>query len=410
LAQPLARLRNNLDFMPSPVADRPGLLIRDPYRYSDVTLIIPPLLLQPLQCFDGRQTELDLKAMLVQLTGELDVTELTRHLVETLSNSGFLEDEKFDRLKGDRQREFGAAAKRSAVHAGSAYPDEIEPLRATLDRYMAGREGMVVSDGLVGIAAPHVSPEGGWQSYHAAYAMMTPAYKDRTFVVLGTSHYGEPERFGLTRKSFVTPLGETPVDMAMVDWLEQKAAPAIQMEDYCHSVEHSIEFQVLFLQHQYGPDIRILPVLCGPYAHSIYLGGRPEQDENVRRFLEALGELAEREAGRLFWVLGIDMAHIGRRYGDTFNAHAEQGAMVEVTARDRGRIDRVTSGDAEGFWDLVQEKRDDLKWCGSSPLYTFLKAVPKARGQLLRYEQWNIDENSVVSFGGMAFHSSPPGK
>src|SRR5205807_2236471 len=117
--------------MPSPVADRPGLLIRDPYRYSYVTLIIPPLLLQPLQCFDGRQTELDLKAMLVQLTGEPDVTELTTHLVETLSNSGFLEDEKFDRLKGDRQREFGAAAKRSAVHAGSAYPDEIEPLRAT---------------------------------------------------------------------------------------------------------------------------------------------------------------------------------------------------------------------------------------------------------------------------------------
>jgi hypothetical protein len=29
--------------------------------------------------------------------------------------------------------------------------------------------------------------------------------------------------------------------------------------------------------------------------------------------------------------------------------------------------------------------------------------VPKARGELLRYEQWNIDEQSVVSFAGMAF-------
>jgi predicted class III extradiol MEMO1 family dioxygenase len=77
--------------------------------------------------------------------------------------------------------------------------------------------------------------------------------------------------------------------------------------------------------------------------------------------------------------------------------------MLETTARDRGRIDRVSAGDAEGFWNLVQENQDDLKWCGSSPLYTFLKAVPQARGQLLRYEQWNIDEQSVVSFGGMAF-------
>jgi hypothetical protein len=44
-----------------------------------------------------------------------------------------------------------------------------------------------------------------------------------------------------------------------------------------------------------------------------------------------------------------------------------------------------------------------LKWCGSSPFYTFLKTAPGAKGELLRYEQWNIDERSVVSFAGMAF-------
>ncbi len=392
--------------MPSPVPDRPGLLIRDPFRYSDVTLIVPPLLTPCLACFDGQQTELDLKALLVRLTNDLDTSALATHLIETLSNAGFLENEAFERIKDERQRAFAAAPKREPVHAGSAYPEEIAPLRETLDRYMGARRDTAQSDGIIGIAAPHVSPEGGWQSYQSAYRMMSPQYKDRTFVVLGTSHYGEPERFGLTRKPFVTPLGESAVDVALVDWLEQQAAPAIQMEDYCHAVEHSIEFQVLFLQYLYGPDIRILPILCGSYAHSIYLGGKPDEDESVRRFLGALGELAARDAGRLFWVLGIDMAHMGRRYGDPFQAHADEGPMAEVTARDRGRIDRVAAGDVEGFWNLVQEKRDDLKWCGSSPLYTFLKAVPQARGSLLRYEQWNIDEQSVVSFGGMAFRAS----
>jgi MEMO1 family protein len=390
--------------MPSPVPDRPGLLIRDPYRYSDVTLIIPPLLVQAMQCFDGRQTELDLQATLTRLTGELDVSGLLKHLFETLSHSGFLDDENFGAMNERRRGEFRDAPKRTAVHAGGAYPDDVAALRSTLDRYMARSETGAQADGLVGIAAPHVSPEGGWQSYQAAYKMMAPAYKDRTFVVLGTSHYGEPERFGLTRKPFVTPLGESRVDLALVDWLEQKAEAAIQMEDYCHAVEHSIEFQVLFLQHVYGANIRILPILCGPYARSIYRGGRPEDDENVRHFLDALGEMASRDHDKLFWVLGIDMAHIGRRYGDEFGARADEGAMVEVTARDRGRIDRVAAGDADGFWNLVQENRDDLKWCGSSPLYTFLKAVPQARGDLLRYEQWNIDEQSVVSFAGMAFN------
>lgn len=389
--------------MPSPLRDRPGLLIRDPFRYSDLTLIIPPALVQCLRCFDGQQTELDIKEILVRVTGELETGDLATHLIETLSNGGFLENEVFEGIKEDRHRQFAGAPQREAIHAGNSYPSAVQPLRVTLDRYMGGSQNLAQSDGLVGIAAPHVSPEGGWQSYGAAYGMMAPRYKDRTFVVLGTSHYGEPERFSLTRKPFVTPLGESQVDVPLVDWLEQKAAPAIQMEDYCHAIEHSIEFQVLFLQHLYGPGIRILPILCGPYAHSIYLGSKPEADENVSRFLDALGEMNVREAGRLFWVLGIDMAHMGRRYGDSFTARADQDAMVEVTARDRSRLERVATGDAEGFWSLVQEKRDDLKWCGSSVLYTFLRAVPQARGHLLRYEQWNIDDQSVVSFGGIAF-------
>ena len=43
----LAALRRDLDLRPSPVPDRPGLLVRDPFRYSDVVLIIPP------PCFAG---------------------------------------------------------------------------------------------------------------------------------------------------------------------------------------------------------------------------------------------------------------------------------------------------------------------------------------------------------------------
>jgi len=52
--------------MPSPVAERPGLLIRDPYRYSDITLIIPPALIECLRCFDGERTSLELREILVR--------------------------------------------------------------------------------------------------------------------------------------------------------------------------------------------------------------------------------------------------------------------------------------------------------------------------------------------------------
>jgi MEMO1 family protein len=400
-SQPMPRLRANLDFMPSPAPDRPGLLIRDAYQYSDVTLIIPPGLVECLSCFDGESTELDLRQELVRITGDLQVGELQRNLVATLAESGFLEDSTYARMREERHRQFAAEPRREPSHAGSAYPEEPGALRETMNQWMIGPTAL--DGGLVGIAAPHVSPEGGWRSYQAVYSALKPEYSDRTFVVLGTSHYGEPERFGLTRKPFATPLGESAVDLPLLETLAQGAGGAILMEDYCHAIEHSIEFQVLFLQHVYGPGIRILPILCGSFAHSIYQGGAPEDDEHVRRFLGVLGELSAREGDRLFWVLGIDMAHMGRRYGDPFAALADEDEMIRVASRDRLRIDRVNAGDAAGFWELVQERRDDLKWCGSAPLYTFLKAVPHARGELGRYEQWNIDEQSVVSFAGISF-------
>jgi MEMO1 family protein len=408
LADPLPKLRLNLDFLPSPSPEHPGLFIRDPYRFSDAMLIIPPVLVECLECFDGRQTELDLRAALVRITGALDVSGIQQNLTETLSGAGFLEDAAFEEMREQRQSAFAAGAVREPAHAGSAYPAEIGALRETIERYMTGSTVSASDGSLVGIAAPHVSPEGGWQSYREAYSLLGPEHATRTCVILATSHYGTPERFGLTRKDFATPLGTTVADTRLIDWLAARGGPAVDMEDYCFSFEHTVEFQVVFLQHVLGPKVRILPILCGPFAHSLLEGGNPEDNDGVRRFFAALGELQAMEGNRLLWVLGVDMAHMGSRYGDGFHARANQGVMSEVGARDRSRLERINAADPDGFWDLVREKRDDLKWCGSAPFYTFLKSIPGLRGEVLRYEQWNIDPNSVVSFAGMAFTRPQP--
>src|SRR6185369_413319 len=113
----LPRLRADLDLMPSPFSDRPGLLIRDPYRFSDATLIVPPLLVRCLACFDGKQSGLDLRATLARLTGAIAVSELADRLVETLASAGMLDDERYAALRADKEREFAAAALRAAAHA-----------------------------------------------------------------------------------------------------------------------------------------------------------------------------------------------------------------------------------------------------------------------------------------------------
>jgi AmmeMemoRadiSam system protein B len=372
-------------------------------------LVVPPLLVECLRCFDGSHTDLDLRSALVRLTGDLDTRQVADYLLRTLNQAGFLEDETFAQMRAAKRATFAAQTVREPSHAGSAYPADPTALRQTLDGWTQSSAGGPAAGGLfrdgnlAAIAAPHVSPAGGWQSYRAAYGVLRPEHRGRTFVILATSHYGAPETFGLTRKNFRTPLGEAVTDTAIVDWLEKRGSNSVEMEDFCHSFEHTIELQLVFLQHALGADVRIVPVLCGAFAQSILEGGKPEDDDKVKGFCEALGELQEREGDRLLWVLGVDMAHMGARYADRFSARAGQGQMQEVRQRDGERIARINAADADGFWDLVQQNRDDLKWCGASPFYTFLKSVPGLRGELLHYEQWNIDEQSVVSFAGMAF-------
>jgi MEMO1 family protein len=405
MSKALAPLRRHLDLMPSPLPDTPGLVIRDPFRYADAMLVVPPPLIPCLMLFDGDHDEGDLRVVLARITDTIEVGDLARQLADTLSGSGFLQDDVFERLRDQRHGAFAAGERREAVHAGSGYPGDPAALREWVARCLAEWPDAEPHAGtLMGIAAPHVSPDGGQRSYAAAYRALTPDLGDRTFVILGTSHYGMPGRFGLTRKPFATPLGITTVDTRRVDALAAGGGPAVVTEDYCHAVEHSIEFQVVFLQHLYGPDVRILPILCGPLGAG---AGRaaPRDDAEVQLFLAALSTVCP--AGEdAIWILGIDMAHIGQRYGDGTAVVADQGPMKDVAARDRARCARIAAGNADAFWDLVEADGagDPLHWCGSSPAYAFLEAARPGRGVLRHYQQWNIDPGSVVSFAGMAFY------
>ena len=164
----LSRLRTNLDIMLSPVTDRPGLLIRDRFRYSDATLIIPPLLIPGLLLFDGMRTDLDLQAELTRSVGSPEIGNAAEHLIEALSQAGFLEDETYARLKQARLLAFTE----SPVRAGGSCGVRISKgnrAAARRDAAAIWRERLRPRQGVMGIAAPHISPQGGWQSYRAAY-------------------------------------------------------------------------------------------------------------------------------------------------------------------------------------------------------------------------------------------------
>ena len=138
MSQPLAPLRRELDIMPSPVPEQPGLLLRDPFRYTEAVIIVPPLPARTLALFDGEHTETDLKAAFTRFSGDIvQSADAARHLADSLDEYGFLESPAFFEMKERKQREFERAEVREPAHAGTGYPDEAEALTGQLHEYGA---------------------------------------------------------------------------------------------------------------------------------------------------------------------------------------------------------------------------------------------------------------------------------
>ncbi len=87
------------------------------------------LLVETLECFDGRHSDLDLRAALARITGPTETEDIARHLIDTPAIAGFLEDEIFARTA--RQEALNSLRSlREPSHAGSAYPEDPKELRA----------------------------------------------------------------------------------------------------------------------------------------------------------------------------------------------------------------------------------------------------------------------------------------
>ena len=331
----------------------------------------------------GSYAEGQVREALTGLTADPRVGEFLGHLRETLSGAGFLEDEAFERMRAERHREFAGARAARGRARGLGLPG--------VGRPVAGGHGGVHGRGLGragGAAAARRRPDRDRRSPRQPRGRLAvvsrrlsppwlPRTPRRTFVILGTSHYGEPERFGLTRKPFLTPCGETrdrhgPGGRAggrrrgrrscSRTTATPSSTPSSSRSCSCSTCS--------------GPASGSCPSCAGPSRAA--RGGRAG-----RRTTRACGaswarwaRWRPREGGRL--LLRPGRGHGARGPPLRRRAQRPRGrrGMARVEARDRGRIDRIAAGTPAGFWDLVQETRDDLRWCGASPLYTFLHAVP----------------------------------
>src|SRR5262249_1628923 len=137
-------------------------------------------------------------------------------------------------------------------------------------------------------------------------------------VILGVAHQYCRNRFALTRKDFATPLGLVSTDKSYVNRIAEESGTDLFEDELSHRTEHSIEFQVVFLQYLLGGrrPFSIVPILVGSFQDLMEQGTEPIDDPEVRRFVDALRRVEAGSGKRVAYIGGIDLCHVGPEFGD----------------------------------------------------------------------------------------------
>ncbi len=385
-----------------------AIALRDPAGFTDSVLVLAPPLLDIVSLFDGEHTVLDIQETFMRRHGELLLRERIEEIRRTLDQHGFLEGEGFARRREAIETKFRASPTRPAAHAGSAYAGEPDALRAQIAGFFSHAEGPGAARDTVGgtpvkaIIAPHIDFNRGGPTYAWAYRELAERSDADLFVILGTCHAGMPDPFALTLKDYETRLGPAPVDRGFADALRRRYRGDLLASELAHRTEHSIEFQAVFLRSLYGGqrEFTIVPLLASFLHESLMSGKEPEADPRIPAFFDALGETIAASKRRVCLIAGVDLAHVGPRFGDPEPVQAS--ALASLEREDRTMLEAVAAGDARGFFESVAKDGDSRRICGLSPIYTLLRSLPSGAGRLLRYAQWP-DPEGVVTFASLAF-------
>lgn len=147
---------------------------------------------------------------------------------------------------------------RVSMFDGSFYPGEPEVLKEYIVEHLAERE---VREKPLGVIVPHAGYIYSGDIACSAYSQLMNCKEAERAVIIGPSHRFYFEGAALPcAEAFSTPLGLMEVDKELLDLL--KDTKDVIYSDEAHSVEHSLEVQLPFLQ-MIHPHLKILPVVAG---------------------------------------------------------------------------------------------------------------------------------------------------
>jgi hypothetical protein len=247
------------------------------------------------------------------------------------------------------------AVRRAAV-AGAFYPasrpgllDQIT--KCYLDPRGPGALPVVNEAGprrIVGMVCPHAGFMYSGSAVAKAMTALAADGRPEVCVIVGPNHgRGRWVDAIQIAGTWETPLGQSPLDGDLATGLALRC-PFLQTGPAGFAAEHSLEVELPFLQHLYGLQMPIVPIML-----------LDQSAERVGELGEALGEaLAGRNA---VIIASTDMTH----FESAESARERDGVLVQ----------RMLALDPDGL--LRERERLDVTMCGYGPVAAMLHAASK---------------------------------
>lgn len=401
------KLRWPLDIQLHDAGGQQVLVLQCPVGISDKPLLLVPAVGPIISLFDGTLSREEILARFAPH----GLTEKTlSELIGLLDQHLFLASPRFFAAGQEAREAFERADVRSPALAGRSYPADTEQLRMLVDSYMKDAAVVTVPAASGGFAsclvAPHIDYHRGGRCYGVTYPHLKGEPAD-LYVLMGTAHQYSERLFHLCAKDFASPLGRLPCDTELVTKLAARHGLARSFEgQFLHKREHSLELQLPFMS-AVQPEATIVPVLVGSFHRAVAQERSPSEIEEYESFVGALCEaIREREAAgkRVCWIAGVDMAHVGKSFGDEDTLTPEK--MAKIGDRDREYLAALERLDKDALLSHICEDGDARRICGFPTMYTILDVFGRLgkspSTSLISYEQ-AIDYagECAVTFAGM---------
>jgi AmmeMemoRadiSam system protein B len=279
--------------------------------------------------------------------------------------------------------------RRSPAVSGSFYPDRKEDLIRMLEwafkraGFKGIPKGVSGNRKIKGIISPHAGYVYSGPTAAAGYYELSKDGKPEIFFIIGPNHTGIGGRASIPLyEEWETPLGLVSVDLDISRRLSKEVS-GIRLENSPHTMEHSVEVQLPFIQAIFG-DIKIVPMIV------------LDQDEGFSRSIgNAIWRIVKENSIDAIVIASSDMTHY------------EPDDIARK--KDEIALRRIVEMDSEGLFNAIYEH--GISMCGPSPVaiaIEFSKLCGVKKGELVRYMtsgEMTGERGSVVGYASVIFRA-----